>query len=569
MTIFRPYLYKNSPFMSRLAYQRLMLCSFLFLQSILSGCGYISLTRKTQFIPTTEDATVSIAPTEDGPFEEVTNLKTKIKLNHFKKSYWVKQEKLRHVSKTIEITRTSRNGLKMLDIALLIPTGIIATILTPVHFLAAPSAGITPSLGQTIALGAALGIGIGGWAAVIPAPGKLFPKTIDLPRLIPIITKDSTQLFLTAGEHEFRLKKSGVRVRDYPSMKQYDQGYGYESRDTAESFDFVEKLKLYDEVSDILTSAEYGIDSAKAKLNTTLKVDSWAHSIVFIATEDKVKCEVKVAWGLQTLDELQYLYDRSFSASSEWLPFREDMLDEDDQKMIITQALADAADESFKKFIALDTVQSILSSPVPIPLREEEELELTTGSVFAASVGDAVTAVITVVTNEGHGSGCIVTSDGYIVTNAHVVADDTTDLMAIMGEDVDIKIPLKFIRMNEAVDLALLKLDTTGLMPLKLAEEKDINTGADVYAIGTPADLELGQTVTRGIVSGKRKFGGHSVIQTDVAISAGNSGGAMISKDGLLLGIVTAEMRSRKVDDIGFALPAHIIESALKIKLTE
>jgi serine protease Do len=123
--------------------------------------------------------------------------------------------------------------------------------------------------------------------------------------------------------------------------------------------------------------------------------------------------------------------------------------------------------------------------------------------------------------------------------------------------------------MNEAVDLALLKLDTTGLMPLKLAEEEDINTGADVYAIGTPADLELGQTVTRGIVSGKRKFGGHSVVQTDVAISAGNSGGAMISKDGLLLGIVTAEMRSRKVDDIGFALPAHIIESALKISLTE
>lgn len=288
-----------------------------------------------------------------------------------------------------------------------------------------------------------------------------------------------------------------------------------------------------------------------------------------MATEDKLRCELKTTWGLQTLDELQYLYDRTFSASTEWVDFPEDSLSSSAAQAIIREAFVDALGESFKLFVALDTVQSILSAPVPIPLAEEKELELSTGSVFGGSVSDAVKCVITVVTKDGHGSGCIVTPDGYVITNAHVVEDDTTELTAIMGDNVDKKIPLKFIRMNEAVDLALLKIDTTGLLPLRLCAENEIETGADVYAVGTPADVELGQTVTRGIISGKRKFEGHQRIQTDVGISPGNSGGALIDPKGVLLGIVTSQLRDRQVDNIGFAIPSPVIEEALKIKLNQ
>ena len=119
------------------------------------------------------------------------------------------------------------------------------------------------------------------------------------------------------------------------------------------------------------------------------------------------------------------------------------------------------------------------------------------------------------------------------------------------------------------MDLALLKLDTSGLKPLKFATPDQIETGSDAYAIGTPADIDLGQTVTRGIISGKRKFGGHQLIQTDVAISPGNSGGALIRPDGIVMGIVTSALDGKEINDIGFAIPAPIIESALKINLSE
>ncbi len=557
---------------NRLSYSALLLCSIFVLQSILTGCGYISLARKTEFVPITEDVTVSIAPAENGPYTVVSSKNSKIKLNHFKKNYWVKQEKSGHVSKTQELTRTGVNKLRRLDLALLIPASIMVSIFTPMHFLAGGTYGVSqnkPSTIQSVALFTTIGATAAGWIAFIPCPGHIYPKKVELPALIPILTKDEDQLFLTAGKHEFKLKKRGVRVRDYPTMKQFNSGYGYETRDTTESFKFLEKLKLYDEVSTLLKAADYGIDSAKAELNNTLRVDSWTRSAIFLITESQLRCELRTTWALETMDQLQYLYDRSKTSHSEWIPFAEDSLSNEQQEAIIKQAFNEAADQSLKKFLAMDTIQTILSNPVPIPLQEEEEMELHTGSTFCASVSDAVKSVITVVTNTGHGSGCIVTPEGYIITNAHVVEDDTSGLKAIMSNQPDKRIPLRFIRMNKAVDLALLKLDTTEMVPLKLCVKNQIETGADAYAIGTPADLDLGQTVTRGIISGKRKFGGRQLIQTDVAISPGNSGGALIRSDGLLCGIVTSALDGKEINDIGFAIPAPLIESALKITLSE
>lgn len=542
-----------------------------FIQIILSSCGYIALSRKTQFVTSTPDVTVSIAEKEEGPYEQITSRKTKIKLNHFKKQYFVRQEKAGFVGNTFELTRTSRNGLKRLDIALAISSNIVATIFTPLHFTQSSArfgSGLSPSVPQTVLMYTNLGVGLAAWGAIIPIPGRIYPKKVELPALIPILTKDTNQLFITAGEHEFKLSKRGVKVHDYPTMKQFANGYGYEVRDTSDEFQTTSELKIYEDISKMLIDAEYGIDSANAELDKALKLDSRTVSLVYLTVDGKLRCELRTSWALQTLDEIQYLYDKAFHGSSEWSEFKEDSLSKEGKESVLRASFLEALDNSFKQFLALDTVQSILSSPVPIPLAEEEELELQAGATFVGSVSEAVRSVITIVTNEGHGSGCVITPDGYIVTNAHVVEDDTTDLKAIMGDDVDRKLPLKFIRMNEAIDLALLKLDTAGLTPLKLAQAHEIETGADAYAIGTPADVDLGQTVTRGIVSGKRKFGGHQLIQTDVAISGGNSGGALITPEGILMGIVTSEMRSRSVDDIGFAIPSTQIEEALKINIT-
>ncbi|MCF8257113.1 MAG: trypsin-like peptidase domain-containing protein [Flavobacteriales bacterium] len=535
----------------------------------------MSVSRQTQFISATEGTRILISKTEDGPFEEVGSANPKVKLNHFhKKGYFVKQEKEGYVSGTYELARSSTNGLNRLDMALVISAGAVAAIFTPIHFLVGtnPPFGADPknvSLGQTVALYSTIGVALAGWGIVIPAPRKLYPKKVELPELIKIVTKDTNQLSLSLGKFEMELGKSKVRVEDYTSMKQFKSGRGYDTRDSAVNFEFSEKADLKMEVQRLLREAKYGVDSVDAVLNKTLRIEGYAQSVSFQKAENQLRCELRTAWSVETLDEIQFLYGWKVTSGSEWVKFNEESLDEDEQQGVIRLAMNQALDISLKKFLALDTIQSILSRPVPLPLLDEPELELVTGAVMALSVSDAVKSVVTVVNKKGHGSGCIVTPDGYIITNAHVVEDDTVGIKVILTEDTEQRIPVKLVRMNKALDLALLKLDTTGLMPLKLCADPDIVTGSDVYAIGTPADVSLGQTVTRGIISGKRKFGGHSRIQTDVGISPGNSGGALINPNGLLLGVVTSQLRKGKVDNIGFAIPSPIIEEALKIKLNQ
>jgi hypothetical protein len=514
---------------------------------------------------------LSISETLDGEYTEITNRRNSVKLNHFKKGYFVRQEREGFVPYTYELSRTSINPLNRLDKVLLITTDVFVTIFLPLHYLVGSNSSYgqtaTVRKAQSIVLFTALGVGVAGWGAVIPAPKKLFPKTVELPPLIQIITKDTDQLSIVTGKHTFNFGKGGITVRDYATMNQFNKGYGYKSRDTIDDFKFIESLKLHNDISEMLSEAKYGIDSTTATLESSLRLRSWTRGIIFMSSENKLRCELKNTWGLETMDQLQQLYDKTFITNSEWMPFDEAGLSKEARESAIRLSLKSAMDASLKKFLALDTIQSILSAPVPLPLKEKEQINLEAGSRFAGSVSEAVKAVITVVTDKGHGSGCVVTPDGYIITNAHVVEDDTVNIKAIISNNLDRKIPLKFLRMNEAVDLALLKLDTTGLVPLKLAGADKIEVGADVYAIGTPADIELGQSVTRGIISGKRKFGGHQMVQTDVAISPGNSGGALIRADGSLCGIVTSALDGSEINDIGFAIPAPIVEESLKINL--
>ena len=114
-------------------------------------------------------------------------------------------------------------------------------------------------------------------------------------------------------------------------------------------------------------------------------------------------------------------------------------------------------------------------------------------------------------------------------------------------------------------DLALLKVDATELVPFHLDLAEDVDVGETTYALGTPYDIDLGASVTKGIISGKRKDADRNLIQTDVSISPGNSGGALIDEYGTLIGIVNEKVLGIGVEGIGFAIPAHVIPEALKI----
>ncbi len=169
---------------------------------------------------------------------------------------------------------------------------------------------------------------------------------------------------------------------------------------------------------------------------------------------------------------------------------------------------------------------------------------------------------------EGLGSGVIVSADGYILTNNHVV-EGADELKVTLNDDQEFT--AKVIGADPKTDIAVIKIDATALPAITLADSDRLRVGDVVFAIGNP--LGVGQTVTSGIVSAKGRnklglldsvAGYENFIQTDAAINMGNSGGALIDARGRLVGINSAILStSRGSIGIGFAIPANLAASII------
>jgi S1-C subfamily serine protease len=163
-----------------------------------------------------------------------------------------------------------------------------------------------------------------------------------------------------------------------------------------------------------------------------------------------------------------------------------------------------------------------------------------------------VKAVVTVETDDGHGSGFLVTNDGYLITNAHVVGTaGTVKVRFQQGFALDGTV----VKVNPDFDLALIKTPGGDLPALTIGDDTGLQLGEELFAIGTPLDELLGQTVTRGIMSGRRELDGRSFIQTDVSINPGNSGGPLIDETGRVVGVATLKIKEAGVQGIGFGVP--------------
>jgi serine protease Do len=167
------------------------------------------------------------------------------------------------------------------------------------------------------------------------------------------------------------------------------------------------------------------------------------------------------------------------------------------------------------------------------------------------------------------GSGVIVTNEGHIITNNHVV--DQVDEIEVQFSDGRTK-KARLVGADSQVDLAVLKVDDPGVKPLKLADSDTVQAGDFVLAIGNPFGFE--ETVTDGIISSKgrpnRTDAFSDLLQTNAAINPGNSGGPLINLRGEVIGINTAIIsRSGGSQGIGFAIPSNTIRTALESLLKQ
>lgn len=168
---------------------------------------------------------------------------------------------------------------------------------------------------------------------------------------------------------------------------------------------------------------------------------------------------------------------------------------------------------------------------------------------------------------EGVGSGVIVNSDGYILTNSHVIVDGNAKEINVLFENGE-KIEGRVLWYDSTLDLAVVKVNKKNLPVAELGDSDEIYVGQTAVAIGNPLGLDFQRTVTSGIISGLNRSIQVSrfnvmegLIQTDASINPGNSGGPLLNGEGKVIGINTAKIQTG--EGLGFSIPINLVKPVI------
>lgn len=164
---------------------------------------------------------------------------------------------------------------------------------------------------------------------------------------------------------------------------------------------------------------------------------------------------------------------------------------------------------------------------------------------------------------DGQGTGIIITSDGYIVTNSHVIGDSKSKYLYQVKDNKGKKYNAYVVGYDTRTDLAVLKISAKNLTPVTFGKSSDLKVGDDIIAVGNPGGVNFQNSLTKGIVSAKERSiddGSVTYIQTDAAVNPGNSGGPMCNLYGQVVGITTAKISSSVYEGMGFAIPSETIK---------
>jgi len=232
---------------------------------------------------------------------------------------------------------------------------------------------------------------------------------------------------------------------------------------------------------------------------------------------------------------------------------------------MIDKSLSDAIESSFVDFFNLPIPSDIMSVQnnvnankkiTSIPLAVHAPIDLDQAMEAGVTIKDD--------SKQRHGSGFFISNNGYILTNYHVVANsEKLQVLLHSGKSYVCEI----ICFDKMSDLAIVKIEANVPYAYKLPIDKNYKTGTEIMVIGTPKSIELGQSVSKGIISGIRENPKNALtyIQTDASINGGNSGGAMINASGELIGVIDYKLING-TEGISFAIPAHTVQKLMGLK---
>lgn len=213
----------------------------------------------------------------------------------------------------------------------------------------------------------------------------------------------------------------------------------------------------------------------------------------------------------------------------------------------------------------IDLGVDLQPSPIsPDTIPEQEGLSLQ--DIYAQNIPSVVSISCATATGTSSGTGVVLSANGYLITNAHVI-DTATDITVQLTDNRVLN--AKVLGQDEISDLAVLRVEADDLTPAKFGDSSALRVGDTVVAIGDPLGVKFRGTYTDGIVSAINRdvdVGGHTMtlIQTNAALNSGNSGGPLINCYGQVIGINTMKigtfMSSSGVEGIGFAIPSTTVK---------
>jgi hypothetical protein len=399
---------------------------------------------------------------------------------------------------------------------------------------------------------------------IVDIPLHSFEQLLD-PKLNSYLKKEakahSDTLFFSLWEPEFSLEKEEL-IGTYRGEKMYFKlnDYVLGSRKTIQNMlcqhsqDQPIRFRSCAQnnsssVIDFMGSPLYALKPVVKKLHADIKQ---------IRGKDYGKGQMEVDWQVIDMRSGQPM-TKAFPVNCEFAG-----------TLKVTRSLVDSLFmESYRLLLNDESVfeyLSTLSTPkTPVLKNNNLILSKPTLPIFDKTkdlVKHVSQAVVTVSHNEGFGSGFIISSDGFLITNYHVVKERKQVTVKLNS---GVSLTANVLKTDQQADLALLKLAGNDFVAMVVGNSDSVELGEDVLAIGTPTSMQLGQTITKGIVSGKRMANDIVYIQTDVSINEGNSGGPLINEKGEVIGIITMKIIGEGIEGLGFCIPANKIFERFEI----
>lgn len=277
--------------------------------------------------------------------------------------------------------------------------------------------------------------------------------------------------------------------------------------------------------------------------------------------------------GSYNISKLRQDYNGKIAELNYGLQDKQGQIDDLSNKLAATnQLLAEANEKIGIKLDDIEATSKKYGSQIEKIQETSEQYEMQLGELnqqlsdlavdsesFSSIISGVINGVVSVVTNKGQGSGAIISSDGYVVTNYHVIAGArSASVMTYDGRTHRISLE----GYDETQDLAVLKIMTNETFErLLFGDSSNLKAGQKVVALGNPAGLSF--TATEGIISSPERTldDGLKYIQTDVTLNPGNSGGPLINSQGKIIGIVNSKISG--YEELGFAIPSSRVKDVV------